>query len=327
MGLRKVIAAAAVMLALGAGGYVYWQKQIAGRLPAGIVTSNGRLEADQINVATKYAGRVREVMVDEGEMVDTGQVVAQMDDGELTAQFRRAGAEVRRAEQGKEEATASVLRARSQLEFAEAELKRVQRLHREGFATTEKTDQRYTELQAADAAYRAAVAGTQRAEEAISSAKEERGRLATILADMTLKAPKRGRVQYRLTEPGEVIAAGGRVVTLLDISDLHMTLFLPAADAGQLVVGSEARIVLDPVPQYVIPANVSFVAAEAQFTPKAVETAEERAKLVFRVKVRIKPELLRKYEDRAKSGVRGMAYLQLPGAEDWPERLQIKLPK
>ena len=106
-----------------------------------------------------------------------------------------------------------------------------------------------------------------------------------------------------------------------------MTVFLPAQIVGQLAVGDEARIVLDPVPQYVIPAQISFVAAQAQFTPKSVETAEERAKLMFRVKLTIDPGLLRKYEDRVKAGVRGLAYVRVSGDLDWPGNLQVKLPE
>ncbi len=326
MNVKSWIIASVVVAATAVGGYFYWQQQLAARLPEGIVSSNGRIEADRTNISTKVAGRIAEIKVDEGDMVDAGQVVASMDTAELRAQLRRAEAEVRRSERAKQEASASVLRARSHLQFVEGELKRVQKLHSEGFATTEKLDQRHNELQAADASYRAALAGVEQSSEAITSAREELERLKSVEDDAVLKAPHRGRVQYRLAEPGEVLGAGGSVLTLLDIGDVYMTIFLPAVEAGRLTIGSEARIILDPVPEYVIPSKVSFVASEAQFTPKAVETAEERAKLMFRVKLRIDQDLLRKYEDRVKTGVRGMAYVRLPEAQAWPDKLQIKLP-
>lgn len=327
MKLKTWVVLGVVAVAGAAGGYVYWQQQLAAQLPAGIVSSNGRIEAEQVNISSKLAGRVAEVLVDQGDMVDAGQIVARMDAGEINAQVRRAQAEIRRAEKAKLEASAAVIRVRSQLTFAEAELARVQTLHRKGFATTEKLDQRHNELQAADANYRAAVAGVEQTDEAITSAKEDLARLTSILDDTTLKAPQRGRIQYRLAEPGEVVAAGGNILTLLDIADVYMTVFLPASDAGLLTLGSEARIILDPIPQYVILARVSFVAAQAQFTPKAVETAQERAKLVFRVKLTVDPKLLRKHEDRVKTGVRGLAYLRLPQAQEWPDNLIIKLPE
>lgn len=327
MKLKTWSLAIIAIAAVSVGGYIYWQQQLADQLPDGIVSSNGRTEADQINIATKFAGRIEEITVDEGDMVDAGQVIARMDTSELETQIRRAEAQIRRMQNAKTEASASILRARSQFEFAEAELKRVQSVHSKGYATTEDLDKRFNALQAADASYRASVAGAEQAEETIISAREDLSRLNTILQDAELKAPRHARVQYRLAEPGEILPVGGSVVTLLDIADVYMTIFLPTSDAGKLELGSDARIVLDPIPEYVIPSKVSFVAAQAQFTPKAVETTEERAKLMFRVKLKIDPEILRKYEDRVKTGVRGIAYLRLPHASQWPENLEIKLPE
>ena len=86
--------------------------------------------------------------------------------------------------------------------------------------------------------------------------------LQASLDDTALKAPIAGRVLYRLAEPGEVLAAGGKALTLLDLSDMFMTIYLPTEKAGQVAIGSEARIVLDGLPGQPIPAKVSFVAAE-----------------------------------------------------------------
>jgi HlyD family secretion protein len=106
-----------------------------------------------------------------------------------------------------------------------------------------------------------------------------------------------------------------------------MTIFLPAADAGKLEIGGEARIILDAVPDYVIPATISFVAADAQFTPKTVETKDERAKLMFRIKLKINPDVLQKYYSRVKTGIRGMGFVRTDVATAWPTDLQIKLPE
>jgi HlyD family secretion protein len=105
-----------------------------------------------------------------------------------------------------------------------------------------------------------------------------------------------------------------------------MTIFLPTAHAGRVTVGTEARIVLDAAPQFVIPATVSFVAARAQFTPKDVETRSEREKMMFRVKVRIDPELLIKYREQVKTGLPGVAYVRLDVNAAWPESLLVKMP-
>lgn len=92
------------------------------------------------------------------------------------------------------------------------------------------------------------------------------------------------------------------------------------------MIGSEVRVVLDAAPQYVIPAKISFVADVAQFTPKTVETAEERQKLMFRLKAKIAPELLQQYIRSVKTGLPGVAYVRLDESAPWPDRLQIKLP-
>jgi len=124
-----------------------------------------------------------------------------------------------------------------------------------------------------------------------------------------------------------VVSAGTRVLTILDLNDVYMTIFLPAAQAGRVVIGDEARIIVDPLPQYVIPATVGFVAADAQFTPKSVETAEEREKLMFRVKLQVDPDVLKQHYRRVKTGVRGLGFARTTGTVEWPADLQVKLPK
>ena len=96
---------------------------------------------------------------------------------------------------------------------------------------------------------------------------------------------------------------------------------------GRLAVGDEARIILDPVPDYVVPAKVSFVAADAQFTPKTVETTDERAKLMFRVKLKIDAQVLQQFYTRVKTGVRGLGFVRTKGDVAWPAELDVKLPK
>jgi len=151
-------------------------------------------------------------------------------------------------------------------------------------------------------------------------------RIQSVLDDLTLVSPRPGRVQYELARNGEVVAAGAPILTIPDLTDVYMTLFLPGADATKLAIGGEARIVLDAAPDYVIPATVSFVAAEAQFTPKTVETKDERAKLMFRVKLKVDPQVLQTFYKQVKTGVRGMGIVRTDTATAWPDDLQVKLP-
>jgi len=160
----------------------------------------------------------------------------------------------------------------------------------------------------------------------IEAAKATADRLREEIKDAVLVSPIRARVESRLSEPGEVLGAGGRVFSVNDLSDVYMYVFLPASVTGRLPLGSEARIVLDAAPQYPIRAFVSFISPMAQFTPKTVETAEERHNLTFRVKVQIDRNLLRQYESLVKSGLPGVAYVRWDTSKPWPDRLQPKIP-
>ena len=126
---------------------------------------------------------------------------------------------------------------------------------------------------------------------------------------------------FRLAQPGEVLGGGGKVLNLVDLSDVYITFFLPETVAGRVPLGAEVRIVLDVAPQLVIPARVSFVASTAQFTPKTVETASERQKLMFRVRARIDPVLLESRLEQVKTGLPGVAWLRLAPNEPWPAKL------
>jgi HlyD family secretion protein len=150
------------------------------------------------------------------------------------------------------------------------------------------------------------------------------GQIQAEIDDTVLKAVRNGRVQYRIAQPGEVVAAGGKVLSMVDLSDVTITFFLPEASAGRVAIGSEVHIVLDATPDDVIPATVTFVASVAQFTPKSVETQSEREKLVFRVKARINPEILRKHAAQIKSGLPGMAYVRLDPSVAWPAKLAVR---
>lgn len=125
-----------------------------------------------------------------------------------------------------------------------------------------------------------------------------------------------------MAEPGEVLAAGGKVVTVLDLTDVYMTIFLPTEQAGQVKIGAEVRLVFDALPDVTVPARVSFVAPGAQFTPKEVETQTEREKLMFRIKVKIDPGLLVNHLEHVKTGVPGVAYVRLDPLAEWPEDVQ-----
>jgi HlyD family secretion protein len=296
-------------------------------MPEGIVKTNGRLEATQVDVATKYPGRLATVTVDEGDEVKAGQVVATISSPETEAQLRSSQAQLLKTKKSLAEAEASIVQKKSDLDFAGPDYERARTLIQQGHISQQLLDQRRNKLESAQAAYIAANAQRDEAEAAIKAAQADVERLESILVDMTLVSPRTGRVQYRLARAGEVVSAGQRVLTILDLNDVYMTIYLPADVAGKLSIGDEARHILDPVPQYVLPATVSFVATEAQFTPKSVETAEEREKLMFRVKLQADPALLDKFHRFVKTGVRGLGFVRTDPKVPWPAELALKVPQ
>jgi HlyD family secretion protein len=295
-------------------------------LPDGIVKSNGRIEATQLDVSSKYAGRLSEVTVDEGHSVTKGQVIAKLTSPEYEAQLRAAQANVQNANNALTAAEAEITSRQSQLEFSKTDFARGQELIKTGYITKQSFDQRRRNFDSAVAAVAAATAQRDQAKSAIKNSEAEVERIQSIITDLTLVSPRNGRVQYLLARAGEVVAAGAPIVTILDLTDVYMTIFLPAADAGRLSIGDEARIILDPVPDFVIPAKVSFVAADAQFTPKTVETKDERTKLTFRIKLQVDPTVLQTFYKKVKTGIRGMGFVRTKANVDWPAELQVKLP-
>jgi HlyD family secretion protein len=291
-------------------------------LPEGIVAGNGRIEAVQVDIATKIPGRIEAIQPQEGDLVKPGDTLAQIDSAQLEAQRLRAVAEIATAESQVAQAQAQISQSEAQLKLAERELERASSLVKRGHTSQETYDTRLSQRDVAKAnlaASKAFLVSRQRGVDAARAVKDE---IQTQIKDCRLVSPTLGRVLYRLAEPGEVLPSGGKVMTLINLQDVYMEIFLPTAAAHRLAIGSQARIVIDGA-DFAVPATVTFISPKAQFTPKQVETADEREKLMFRVKVRVPPELVEKHIDFVKTGIRGEAFVR-PGANPppWPAWLE-----
>jgi len=350
--LKKALPALALLLVAGAG-YYTWNNLHNRGDAKGMAGGNGRIEATEIDVATKLAGRVADVLVAEGDFVQAGQALAHMDVQGLQAQRDEARARQQQALQAVAGAEAQVAlresdhqavqalvnQRESELDAARRRLARSETLALEGASSGQELDDDRARVHSAEAALAATRAQVKAAAAAITAARTQVpaarsavaaadatiARVEVELADGVLKAPRAGRVQYRVAQAGEVIGGGGKVLNLVDLSDVYMTFFLPETVAGRVALGSEVRIVLDAAPQYVIPAKVSFVASTAQFTPKTVETASERQKLMFRVRAQIDRELLLKHLQQVKTGLPGMAWVKIDAQAPWPDKLAVKI--
>jgi HlyD family secretion protein len=322
MSKKMILIGSAVVVV--AGGIAAWIVLSRPALPPGFAGGNGRLEARQVDVTAKYPGRLKEVLVDEGDTVEAGQIVATIDTQPLEAQLRNAQAQIREAEDNLRSANAQVKVRQAQLDYTEKEFKRSKALIKSGAVSQQELDVDLAKRDAAQADLTSTRAQAVRAQSAIEAATATSERLQAEIQDNTLRAPVRARVESRLAEPGEVVGPGGKVLSTYDLSDVYMYVFLPTEAAGKVALGSEARIVLDALQQYPIRAYVSYVSPSAQFTPKSVETAEERHNLSFRVKLQINKDRLRPYEKLVKSGIPGMGFVRFDQKTEWPQQLQVK---
>jgi HlyD family secretion protein len=313
-------AVAAAAFGLG----IYWWEHRAPAIPAGIVWSNGRIEADEIDVQTKFSGRVAKLHADEGDHVIAGQVVAEMDTRDLVDALHRDQATALQAEKALEEARANIIQQQTAVDLARKQIARTQSLLKNDYATRETYDVQQQRLDSALAAQMVTNAKLAEAEQAAAAARHQVELDQTNIADNELFAPVDGRIEYRISNVGEVLGVGGKVFTMLNSSYVYMDVYLPMSEAGKLRIGDEARIVLDARPDRPLPAHVSFLANQAQFTPKAVETKSEREKLMFRVRVRLDEREAQAFMEGAGTGLPGLTYVRVDPNVPWPKQLQPK---
>ena len=374
---KKWIIIPIVLVVAGILVYKYWISEQS-NLPAGIVSGNGRIEAKLSDASAKEPLRVKEVLVDEGDLVRPGQVLVRLDTStideelakneaavaaareefaaansaiaEANSEIAAANADVAGARADVASAEAAVEQQQSEVQLAQTEADRQRRMladnatskalydvRQSAVVTTKatlknveaKSDAAQSRVGAAQAKVGAAQArlgaAQARAEAAQQQIRVALGQVEVTksrIKDAILISPVTGRVLYRLVEPGEVLGPGGKALTIVDLSDVYMEIFLPSDEAARLKTGAPARITVDYEPNASVAAYVSFVSPEAQFTPKQVETKSEREKLMFRVKIQIPPELVAHYVEQIKTGVRGVGYVKVSPDARWPDWLE-----
>ena len=344
MNIKKLAVVGAIVV-LGLVAYLVWKNMNQPDTQA-LVSGNGRIEATEINISSKLSGQLEEILVQEGDFVEPGQVLARIKVSTLEAQLREVQAQQRQAQDGiataeaqvamriseKAAAAAMVEQRETELVAAKNRLARTEILAKDGAVSKQQLDDERADVKSVAAVLSAARAQVDSAQSAIVAARSQVSsahsqvdaikatveRINFDIEDAQLKAPLKARVQFLVAQPGEMISAGGRVMNLIDLSDVYMTFFLPETVAGRIAIGTEVRIVLDAAKNVVIPAKVSFVADTAQFTPKTVETESERQKLMFRIKAKIDPVLLQKYIQQVKTGLPGVAYIKIDENAPWP---------
>jgi HlyD family secretion protein len=285
----------AVLAGIVAGSYCTWDTQPSQGQGDGFVFGNGRIEATEMDVSTRQRGRVQHIFAHEGEFVVAGQRLALMQVDTVQAERDEV-----------------VARRRQTLQTAASAEAEVAVRERECQAADAAVQQRKSELEAAHRR----LARTEIVEAALR-------RSDTALLDCEVRAPRDGSVQDWLAEPGEKLEAGGAVLRMLDLAQVFMTFLLPETIAGRVALGSEVRIVLDGVPQFVIPAKVSSLASVTNVPSDTPATARERQKLMFRVKAQIDRELLRRYLQQVTTGRSGVVWVRVDPHAEWPAVLNV----
>lgn len=323
--MKKTVISLVVIAVVGLA--VYWvmdyKNNAIYRNPA-FASGNGRLEATEVNIAAKLAGKIEAILVEEGDYVKKSQKLVQMQTNTLKAELAQNLAMIKVKEAELASAKAVVAQRLSNFKNAESRYNREKTLLAQKATSQQIFENAQALYESAKAELDAAKAAVQQAEAAVQAAKADAARTQADIDDSALLAPLEGRIQYKISEVGEVLNAGGKVLNLVDLTDVYMTFFLPEESAGKVKIGAEVRIILDAIPDTPIPAKVSYVASVAQFTPKTVETKIERQKLMFRIKAKIDPVLLKRYVEYVKTGLPGVAWVRLDDNAEWPEFLVLK---
>ena len=336
--MKKLLIAALIVAFIG-GVYLWSQTHGQSRHLTGIAAVNGRLELERLDIASLYAGRVEEIYVKEGQNVEKNQPLARLSSSQSQSQVDSAQAQIEAAKAQKQRALEGVARANSeilekqqQLKVAKLEMDNAKKLRAENLISASELERRQANYRATQASLERSKAAKAEADATvaqstanISQAEAVSNQATSQNEDMLIKAPIAGRVEYKIAEVGNVLGVGGRVVSLLDTTDVYINLFLPSYQSNLLKLGDEARIKIDGS-DYVFPAIISYVAGEAQFTPKSVETAEERAKLMFKVKLQIPTEIAKQHANLLKGGMPAMGYVKYDADASWSETLNINLP-
>ncbi len=251
-----IVGAAAVTAGLALAGWSWWQRrQDAGHL----LQASGRIEVTEVSVSSKVTGRLVALHVEEGTDVKAGQLIAELEGEDLEAQLRQGRATLRQSQ--------------ARLEIARLTRDRSRELLTEGAIAKQDLDRAESEFQASDAAVGEAAANVRR--------------LETQVAELKVFAPQDGTVLTKAAETGEVVPAGKPLVLLGDLDRPWIKIYVPETQVGKVRLGAPARILVDSFPQQPFQGTVIWIADQAEFTPKNVQTKEERVNLVYGVKITI----------------------------------------
>jgi HlyD family secretion protein len=284
-----------------------------------VITASGTIEAIEVNVASKVAGQILALAVEEGSRVKPGDVLATIDHATADIQLRQAEAGVALAraqlvllqngarKEDIEQADAALRQAEANLKVAVDDAKRMRELLKSGSVTTKQRDDAEARLTVAEAQRKGAEEALNKvrrlarpeeidaAQARLAQAQAAADLLAKSIADCTIVAPAGGIITHKAVEAGELVTPGATVVTLSELDSVYVMIYLAEKEIGRVRLGDQADVAIDAFPGRAFPGRITYISPEAEFTPKNVQTKEDRVKLVFGVKVEIEnPEGLLK---------------------------------
>jgi len=269
--MKKTITLTFVIIAVAAFIAVWWLFFRVTPLPEGLVQANGRIEGDHYTVAGKIAGKIIELKAREGDEVKKGQVLAKLDDAQINAK-------VSQAQEGLVVAEALCRAAEVSEQQSRHDQTRLQNLQHKNSASKQAAEQ--------------ATSAWKVAKERLAAAKAQCGvstaalqEVLSLKDDLTIRAPAKGVITTRIVDEGEVVAAGSPLLDIVDLDRLYLKVYVPEKQIGKVRLGLPARIYSDAFPDKPFPATVRYIASRAEFTPKEVQTPDERVKLVYAVKL------------------------------------------
>jgi HlyD family secretion protein len=276
-----------------------------------VITASGTIEAIEVNVASKVSGQLLELAVEEGMRVKPGDKLASVDHATLDIQLRQAEAGVQLAEsqlallvkgarsEDIRQAEAALKQAEASLKVAEDDALRMRELARSGSVTPKSRDDAEARLTVATAQHNAAVEALNKvrrlarpeeiraAEARLAQAQAAADLLTKTIADCTITAPVGGIVTHKAVEAGELVTAGATVVTLVELDSVYVMIYVTEKELGRVRLGDAANVKIDAFRDKAFAGRITYISPEAEFTPKNVQTKEDRVKLVFGVKVEI----------------------------------------
>ena len=276
-----------------------------------VISASGTIETVEVHVASKVAGELLELAVEEGTRVEPGDKLAVVDHATLDIQLRQAEAGVRLAEaqlalqvkgarsEDIRQAEAAHKQAEAVLTVAEDDTRRMRVLAKTGSVTTKQAEDAEARLTVATAQRNAAAEALkkvrtlarpeeiQAAEARLAQAVAAADLLKKTIADCTILAPAGGIVTHKAVEPGELVVQGATLVTLAELDSVYVMIYVTEMELGRVRMGGPAEVKIDSFPDKVFEGTVTYISSQAEFTPKNIQTKEDRVKLVFGVKVEI----------------------------------------